>query len=249
MQSIFNLIFDNFIIILIGVLIFFVYKQYKDLKNRSAIIYDLFTKSLLGYIDGKINEAKSSADEILAEYGHNDVIATDVKRLIMTLEKGINGGINDKVETCNAINKFRTSKSINLEKFPKLNILNALGTFDEVDMESLDNGLAISRKEYNAQAFRYNEKASNFPIQYLVKYLKLNSQYAIFDQPKSAAYDEIYEVFEEEEPEINSLTSLNRSTITDEELNDLLVKKEDDYVESDLVIKPSTEIVEDKEEY
>ena len=50
-------------------------------------------------------------------------------------------------------------------------------------MESLDNGIAIARKEYNAQAFRYNEKASSFPIQYLTKALKVKSQYSIFDAP------------------------------------------------------------------
>ena len=97
-------------------------------------------------------------------------------------------------------------------------------------MESLDNGIAIARKEYNTQAFRYNEKANGFPMQYLTKLLKLNSQFLIFDKPRAKKYSELYEVFEEEEPEIDSLTSLNRDTEEDN-LNNLMYKSANEIYE------------------
>ena len=97
-------------------------------------------------------------------------------------------------------------------------------------MESLDNGSAIARKEYNAQAFRYNEKASSFPIQYLTKALKVKSQYSIFDAPKSSTYELNYEVFEEQEPEINFLTMLNYSK---EEPEDIKKDIEEDMQEDE----------------
>ena len=87
--------------------------------------------------------------------------------------------------------------------------LNDLTIFKEEEMESLDNGLAIARKEYNTMAFRYNEKANSFPMNKLATSFKLNKQYKIFDALKTSNYDEIYEVFEEQEPEIHSLTVLN----------------------------------------
>ena len=93
-------------------------------------------------------------------------------------------------------------------------------------MNSKENGIAIARKEYNTQAFRYNEKASSFLMQYLTKSLKLNQQYLIFDAPKASKYEENYEVFEEEEPEINSLSSLNIPMNQDEELNKLIYKND-----------------------
>ena len=62
-------------------------------------------------------------------------------------------------------------------------------------MASVDNGLAITRKAYNTLAFRYNEKAAEFPIEYLKKYLKLISEFAIFDAPKTTRYEDDFEVF------------------------------------------------------
>ena len=150
----------------------------------------------------------------------------EINRLLLLIEKGVTGNINDKVETSNAINKFKLSKKIDLKKYPFLKELEDLGTFNEEDMNSKENGIAIARKEYNTQAFRYNEKASSFLMQYLTKSLKLNQQYLIFDAPKASKYEENYEVFEEEEPEINSLSSLNIPMNQDEELNKLIYKND-----------------------
>ena len=122
---------------------------------------------------------------------------------------------------------YKAPKKIDLEKYPKIESLNELGTFNEEDVDAEKDGISIARREYNANAFRYNEKAGGFPMSFLVKMLGLPQNYKIFDAPKSSSYELNYEVFEEEEPEINSLTSLNRSVPTkSEDLNELMMKKE-----------------------
>ncbi|MGN1371057.1 MAG: LemA family protein [Candidatus Coprovivens sp.] len=211
MQALFNLIFDNFILVFVIGAVYYIYKQYKDLQDRTNSINDIFIKTLNSYLDQKFTEAQKLAEEIKKEYGHIDQIATEIDRLLFIVEKASTKDVNDIVATSNALNKFKVDKKIDIKKYPRIIELNELGTFDEEEMESLDNGIAIARKEYNAQAFRYNEKASSFPIQYLTKTLKVKSQFSIFDAPKSSTYELNYEVFEEQEPEINSLTMLNYS--------------------------------------
>ena len=66
-----------------------------------------------------------------------------------------------------------------------------------------------------------------------------------------------YEVFEEEEPEINSLTSLNRSIPTkSEDLNELMMKKEVTtqqeraiIYESDKIVNPTLNMKEKEKQY
>lgn len=246
MTAIINFIFNNFFLFVIILLAYYLYRQYKDLKDKTIKINDLFDKTLNKYLETKINEAKETTDRILKEYGREDAVSTEINRLLFTIEKGVTGTINDKVKTSNAINKFKLSKKIDLEKYPYLEELNNLGTFTEEDLDSKDNGVAIARRGYNTQAFRYNEKTGTFIIQYLAKLFKLPERYIIFEAPKSDKYEEIYEVFEEEEPEINSLASLNRTDDNEEKsLNDLLLKNDDAEKEevviehSDLVLKPT----------
>lgn len=218
---------NNFLLVVIVILIVYLYKQYTVLKKETEDIQAIFTTTLDKYLEQKIAEAKIVADEISAEYGHVDEINMELERLNFMIEKGIAGTINDKVETSNTINKFKLSKKIDLEKYPNLLKLKEIGTFTEEDMTSIDNGIAIARKEYNTKAFQYNEKANGFPIQYFVKLLRLNAQFIIFDQPRSNRYEELYEVFEEDEPEIDSLSTLNRES-NEENLNELIYKVEKD---------------------
>lgn len=234
-----NFIFNNiFLFVIIGIG-YYIFHEYKDLKNRTDSINDLFTKTLNKYLEEKIKQAHETTSRILNEYGKEDTVSTEINRLLLMIEKGVSGSINDKVATSNAINKFKLSKKIDLKKYPYLTELETLGTFTEEDMNSKDNGIAIARKEYNTQAFRYNERASSFFMQYLTKFLKLNQQYAIFDAPKESKYEEDYEVFEEEEPEINSLSSLNRPMSNEETLNKLIYKNdyEEEITTEDLPIK------------
>ncbi len=254
MQTIVNFVFNNIGFIIIIIAAWYIYVEQKSLKEKTAIINDLFTKTLNKYLETKINEAKEIANSILVEYGSNEQVAAEINRLNTIIEKGITGSINEKVETSNALNKFQVSKKINKEKFPRLAELENIGTFNEEDMESLDNGIAIARREYNAQVFRYNEKAGGVPLQYLVKIFKLSPNYIIFDAPKSSNYEINYEVFEEEEPEINSLKTLNRSVMDDISLNDLLTKKEKKELpakaiveESDILSAPTVNLKERKE--
>ncbi len=252
MTAIFNFIFDNFLLFVLVFLVYYVYMQYKDLKEKTIKINELFSKVLDKYLQEKINIAKETTDRILKKYGKEDTVSTEIGRLLLMIERGVTGTINDKVLTSNALNKFKLSKKIDFEKFPYLLELEKLGTFTEDDLTSVDNGVAIARREYNAQAFRYNEKASSFFMQYLTKLLKLNQQYIIFDAPVSSFYEDNYEVFEEEEPEINSLSTLNRQDSEEEvSLNDLLYdyKSSNDNVtfeHSDLVLKPKNDLDEDE---
>ena len=105
-----------------------------------------------------------------------DIITFDACAL---LEKSEEGTINELVEISNLINKFKIDKKIDSKKYPRMLELNDLTIFKEEEMESLDNGLAIARKEYNTMAFRYNEKANSFPMNKLATSFKLNKQYKI----------------------------------------------------------------------
>jgi hypothetical protein len=227
MQQIFNFIFDNFLLVVGGLLIWYIIVQYRDLKDKTLKIKDLFDKELNKYIEAKVNEVKKISDEIKTLCGEEKEIETEMVRLTTIVEKGINGTITEKVETCNAINKYKSPKNIDLEEFPMIEKLNELGIFNEEDIDSEHDSVSIARREYNALAFRYNEKAISFPMNIITKLLRLAPSYKIFDPPKSSSYELNYEVFEEEEPEINSLTSLNRSVPTKtEDLNELMMKKE-----------------------
>lgn len=232
MQNIFNLIFDNILIVGFFLAVYLIYKQYNDLKNRTSSILDLFNKTLLKYLEDKFNQARLLAEELKKEYGHVDKLNTEIERLLYIIDKSNEKTINNYVETSNALNKFKIDKKIDAEKYPRMPELNKIKLFTDEEMESLDNGLAIARKEYNTEAFRYNEKASSFPIQYLTKYLKLNTQYSIFDA-LTKKYSDIYEVFEEEEPEINFLSSLNyvKEDEVPDELPKLKDSKEDEVIE------------------
>lgn len=233
MTEIIYFIFNNiFLFVLIG-LAYYVYHEYKDLKKRSDDIKEIFDKTLTKYLDEKIKAVNDTITEIINEYGkENSEVNAEINRLLLTIEKWDSGSINDKVETSNAINKFKLNKKIDLNKYPHLKDLEQLSTFTDEDMESKENGLAIARKEYNTQAFRYNERASSFLMQYLTKFLKLNQQFEIFDAPKTSSYEENYEVFEEKEPEINSLSSLNQPMSQEEALNKLIYKN--DYEETNI---------------
>lgn len=246
MTEIFNFIFDNFLLFGIILMIYYIYKEYKELKEKTKSINDLFEKSLNKYIEEKINNAKQIASRLLNEYGHEEMVSTEINRLLLVIEKGITGTINDKVTTSNSLNKFKLNKKIDLEKYPNLKKLENLGTFTEEELESVENGLAIARKEYNAEAFRYNEKASSIIMQYVTKIVHLPEQFVIFDAPKTTRYEDNFEVFEEKEPEINSLSSLNYddTIMAKSNLNDLIYNKQTDKEEptiehSDLIIKPS----------
>ena len=76
MQMIFNFIFDNFLLVVGGILIWYIVVQYKDLKEKTTKIKNLFEKTLNPYLEEKINEAKTVADEIKEEYVNNKEIET-----------------------------------------------------------------------------------------------------------------------------------------------------------------------------
>lgn len=252
MSGLANFLFGNiFLIILVGIIIYTI-RQYKDLKDRTLAINDIFTKTLNAYLTSKINAAKDVAKRIMDEHGEDEIVAAEVNRLLYQIENFEKGTINDKVSASNSINKFKLSKKIDFEKYPFLKDLEGLGTFSEQDMSSLENGVAIARKEYNTQAFRYNEKAQEVPIQYLTKYLKLNSQFIIFDAIKSTRYEDDYEVFEEKEPEIHSLTVLNRNEEVEEKaevlenaIDEATNTSETTIEYSDIILKPTKKIQQD----
>lgn len=246
MTEIFNFIFDNFFLFMILLLGYYIYRQYKDLKERTININGIFEKTLNKYLEEKIGAAEEATDRILKKYGREDTVSTEINRLLLLIEKGVKGSINDKVITSNAINKFKLSKKIDFERYPYLLELNELGTFKEEELNDPTNEITLARKNYNAEAFRYNEKASSIIMQYVTKIVHLPEQFVIFDAPKTTRYEDNFEVFEEKEPEINSLSSLNYddTIMAKSNLNDLIYNKQTDKEEptiehSDLIIKPS----------
>ncbi len=246
MTEIFNFIFDNFFLFMILLLGYYLYRQYKDLKERTININGIFEKTLNKYLEEKIGAAEEATDRILKKYGREDTVSTEINRLLLLIEKGVKGSINDKVITSNAINKFKLSKKIDFERYPYLLELNELGTFKEEELNDPTNEITLARKNYNAEAFRYNEKASSIIMQYVTKIVHLPEQFVIFDAPKTTRYEDNFEVFEEKEPEINSLSSLNYddTIMAKSNLNDLIYNKQTDKEEptiehSDLIIKPS----------
>ena len=250
-----NFIFNNILLIAFALFCYYVYRQYKDLKNRIAEIDVSFSKVLDKYLKEKIEYAKQTTDRILKEYGKEDEISLDINRFLMIVESGENGSIIDKVKACNAINKYKINKKIDLEEYPYLKELNNLQIFSNEELASVDNGIALARQEYNAQAFKYNERASSMPINYLTKFLKIPDQFPIFDALKSDQYEENFEVFEESETMDNSLlAALNRkeevietkSDVTEEDLPE--VKKDEEVSEETSEEETTEESKEEKTE-
>lgn len=243
MDNLSELIFGNMFLIITFGLIAYIIVQFKDLSTKRNELNVKFSKVLEPYLGKKIAEARATTDSILKEYGREDEISTEISRLLLTIEKAESKDLNDIVKSSNAINKFKLNQNVDLERYPSLKKLQELGTFNEKDLSSFDNGIALARKEYNTLAFRYNQKAGGFPLQYLTKLFGFKDHYVIFDPPKSENYEEEYEVFEEEEPEINLITSLNQQERkSDKEQNNKTIKEEQqDFVmeHSDIILKPS----------
>ena len=236
-------LFKNVIPIIIVICILYIISQFKKLSELRKEIQKRFDQVLTEYLNNKIIEAKTTTDSIIKEYGREDEISTEISRLLVTIEKGESGDINDKVKASNALNKFKLKKGIDYERYPALAKISTLGTFNESEMSSLDNGIALARKEYNTYAFRYNQVASGFPIQYITKLFGFKTHYDIFGNPKSTTTVEA-EV-EEEQNETISLNLLNYSEKKEEQVqNEEAQAKQDEQPEvliehTDVIIKPT----------
>lgn len=208
MYNIMEFFFNNIIWIILILIILYIGKEYKYLKERVNNINKQFTDTLDPYLVRKVKEAKQIIEMILIEYNEVEEIKTELVRLLIILEKGETGSINEKVETSNALNKYKLSKQIEIDKYPLLKQLDSINTFTEEDLNSLDNGVKLARTTYNTEAFRYNEKASSFLIQYLTKLLKLNTNYIIFDQTNNTLQNQGIETLEGKEEIRNTLPTL-----------------------------------------
>ena len=255
MATIMNFIFDNILLVLLAFVVYYIYHTHKILKELTGKINYTFSNGLDDYIKTKIKEITDIATRLSKEHEGEVIVTNETTRLMTMIKQGNAETINDKVEISNAINRFKLSKNIDFEKYPYLKELEKIGIFNDEDMDSVDNGIAIARREYNAQAFRYNEKTSSMVVQYLSKLTNFPAKYLTFEKTKSMAYQENYEVFDEEEPEINTLASLNyvrkktieEKKIVEEKRNDGIITEEDLPQEitiehTDNVIKPSIEI-------
>ena len=242
-----NLIFGNFIPILIVIGILYIIAQLKKMSDYRKELQKRFDQVLTEYLNKKINNAKDIMNSILEEYGREDAVSTEINRLMIAIEKGASGDINDKVFTSNSINKFRLSKKVDLERYPSMSKLNDIGVFNESEMTSVDNGVALARKEYNTYAFRYNQIASGFPVQYIAKLFGFKSHYDIFGNPKSGSYHADYETLENDNEELHSLSSLNRvKKNVEEEAKEQENKqgevKEVEIEHSDVILKPTQDL-------
>ena len=242
-----NAVFGNLFLIAFLLIAGYVAYTFKELQDKNKEIKKIFDKTLDKYLSEHITKAKETTDSILKEYGREDAVSTEINRLLLTIEKGASGNINDKVATCNALNKFKLNEQVDLEKYPELEKLNNLKVFTEEEMNQMDNGLALARREYNALAFQYNAKAGGFPIQYLTKLFGFKEHYIIFDTLSFENYHENYEVFGVEVNEVDLMASLNRKERKDEdkkvEFNENNEKIEDIVIDhTDVVIKPSIDL-------
>ena len=91
MQTIFNIFFDYFFLFLGIGFIYYSYRQYTDLKERTAKIHDSFKKTLYPYLEKRYKEAKELANSLKEEYGHVDKLNTEIDRLLLILEKSEDG--------------------------------------------------------------------------------------------------------------------------------------------------------------
>ncbi len=242
-----NAVFGNLFIIIFFIIVAYIVYTFKELQDKNKEIKKIFEKTLTKYLDEKITKAKETTDSILKEYGREDAVSTEINRLLLTIDKGASGNINDKVATCNALNKFKLSEQVDLEKYPELTKLNDLKMFTEEELNQMDNGLALARKDYNALAFLYNAKAGGFPIQYLTKLFGFYEKYIIFDTLSFENYHENYEVFDEVEKEVDLMDNLNLK-LKDEEDKKVEYNKNNEKIEdiviehTDTVIRPSIDL-------
>jgi len=242
-----NAVFSNLFLIALVLIVVYIFYTFKELQKKNKEIKDIFDKTLNSYLNEKITKAKETTDSILKEYGREDAVSTEINRLLLTIEKGASGNINDKVLTCNALNKFKLSEQVDLDKYPELTKLNDLKMFTEKELNQMENGLALARKDYNALAFQYNAKAGGFPIQYLTKLFGFYEKYIIFDTLSFENYHENYEVFDEVEKQVDLMDSLNLKEKEEDtkkvEYNENNEKIEDIVIDhTDAVIKPSIDL-------
>lgn len=247
MYSIMEFIFNNIIWIILILIIFYFVKEYKYLKDRISNMNKQFHDTLDAYLIRKVQEAKQIVEMLLIEYNEEDTIKTELARLLIIMEKGETGSINEKVETSNALNKYKLSKQLDIDKYPKLRELDYIGTFTEEDINSLDNGVKLARTTYNKEAILYNEKASSFLMQYLTKIVNLNTNYVIFDQTSNLTQNQSIEILQDKEEITDTLSNLNLQEVLPERKEEVEESLKRDYTNN--VIKPSISIdrVEDKE--
>ena len=87
MSGIANFIFNNIFIIIILIVVYYIFSEYKDLKEKAKNIYDVFDKSLSKYLDKKIQEAKNIANGVLLENNEDEVVTAEVSRLLLMIDK------------------------------------------------------------------------------------------------------------------------------------------------------------------
>ena len=214
MYKIVEFLFSNIILVTIIAFFVYIYVNYKQLQEKKSKMNYKFERYLNKYIGDKINTANNLATKILNEYGREDAVRTEIIRLQMMIQKGVDGTIADKVNTCNILNKFKVNKELDVNKYTYFKELENIKPFYDIeDLNSIKDDIAIARREYNLLVLEYNEKASSVIMQYAAKVLNIETQFPLFDSIKEDTYDKDYEVFDENEHAIKSLSSLDRGTV------------------------------------
>ena len=78
-KGIFDFIFNNILLVVIILLAYYIYHQYKELKAKEATIKEVFTKTLDKYLDKKFAEEKKISDAVFNEYEHVELIKQEVE--------------------------------------------------------------------------------------------------------------------------------------------------------------------------
>ena len=95
--SLAELIFNNFIPILIVVAILYIASQIRKMSEYRKELQKRFDQVLTEYLNMKINFAKDVMNTILSEYGREDAVSTEINRLMIAIEKGASGSLDIKI--------------------------------------------------------------------------------------------------------------------------------------------------------
>ena len=82
-----NLIFGNFIPILLIIGVLYIISQVKKMSDYRKELQKRFDQVLTEYLNKKINFAKDVMNNILNEYGREDEVSTEINRLMVAIEK------------------------------------------------------------------------------------------------------------------------------------------------------------------
>lgn len=244
-SALFSFIFDHILLVVIIIILIVIFSLSQKIISLKNSIDTIFLNNLDKYLEPKINEIKQMINTLKSLYV-NDEVSFELTRLELIISKGLQGSTNDKVTMINSLNNFTLNPKIDLNEYPEIAKLNTIEIFTKEEMDSLDNGVSISYKQYNDTIIKYNEQSGSSINQKIISLLGLPTNYIPLDPPKYERYNNEFEVFSEQEPELNNISSLNNKEEIEVPKEDnkeaLPVKEYESRETASGVLKPTSEI-------